>query len=107
TIDHRDCETDSIDAAVAEAKYWLVQTQKNAPARGVTHYRVVGENGTAIGGPPSSWMRHGSIVAGPSCYHNLRLIDLSGHRNEDGRFVAPKRIAGGGRACNPPRPDRL
>jgi hypothetical protein len=51
-IDHRDCETNSIDAAVAEAKYWLVQTQKNAPARGVTHYRVVGENGTALGGPP-------------------------------------------------------
>jgi hypothetical protein len=52
TIDHRDCETSSIDAAIAEAKHWLIQTQRAAPARGITHYRVVGESGMAIGGPP-------------------------------------------------------
>ena len=52
TIDQRECQTDSIAAAAAEAKYWLLQTQKNAPARGATHYRVVGESGAAIGGPP-------------------------------------------------------
>lgn len=52
TVDHRDCQTDSIAAAAAEAKYWLMQVQKTAPARGVTHYRVIGEGGTAIGGPP-------------------------------------------------------
>ena len=52
TIDRRDCETDSIAAAVAEAKYWLMQIQRNVPARGATHYRVVAQGGTAIGGPP-------------------------------------------------------
>ena len=52
TVDRRECETNSIDAAVAEAKHWLKQTQKTAPARGVTHYRVVSESGTTIGGPP-------------------------------------------------------
>jgi hypothetical protein len=52
TVDHRDCETNSIDAAIAEAKYWLIQVQKDAPARGATHFRVVSETGTAIGGPP-------------------------------------------------------
>ena len=52
-------------------------------------------------------MRHGSIVAGPRCYHNLRLIDLRGYRNEDGRFVAPKRVAGGGRPVISPRLDGL
>jgi hypothetical protein len=52
TVDRRECETESIAAAVAEAKHWLMQTQKNTPARGVTHYRVVGQSGAAIGGPP-------------------------------------------------------
>ena len=52
TIDHRECETDSIEFAAAEALHWLVETQKSAPARGATHYRVVGQNGTVIGGPP-------------------------------------------------------
>jgi hypothetical protein len=32
--------------------HWLVETQKSAPARGATHYRVAGQNGTVIGGPP-------------------------------------------------------
>jgi len=52
TVDQRECETDSIDAAVAEAKHWLKQIQKTAPARGATHYRVVSESGATIGGPP-------------------------------------------------------
>jgi len=52
TIDHRECETHSIEFAAAEALHWLVETQKSAPARGATHYRVVGQNGTVIGGPP-------------------------------------------------------
>ena len=52
TIDHRECETDSIAAAVAEAKHWLMQSQMHAPARGATHYRVVGQTGAIVGGPP-------------------------------------------------------
>ena len=46
------CETDSIEAVVAEAKHWLMQTQAQAPTRGATHYRVVGQSGAIIGGPP-------------------------------------------------------
>lgn len=49
TIDHRECLTDSIASAVAEAKYWLEQ---NLPQRGATHYRVVSRSGTIVGGPP-------------------------------------------------------
>jgi hypothetical protein len=30
TIDCRDCDTDSIEFAAAEALHWLMQTQKNA-----------------------------------------------------------------------------
>ena len=52
TIDCRECDTDSIEFAAAEALHWLMQTQKNAPARGVTHYRVVAEAGAVVGGPP-------------------------------------------------------
>ena len=52
TIDCRECDTHSIEFAAAEALHWLVETQKSAPARGATHYRVVGQNGTVIGGPP-------------------------------------------------------
>jgi hypothetical protein len=52
TIDCRDCGTLSIEFAAAEGLHWLVETQKNAPSRGATHYRVVGENGAMIGGPP-------------------------------------------------------
>ena len=52
TIDCRECDTDSIAFAAAEALHWLVQTQKNAPARGVTHYRVVAQAGALVGGPP-------------------------------------------------------
>ena len=51
TIDRRECDTESIDSAMAEARHWLLETQKNAPARGATHYRVVGCSGTVIGGP--------------------------------------------------------
>ncbi len=51
-IDRRECETDSIEAVVAEAKHWLMQTQAQAPARGATHYRVVGQSGAIIGWPP-------------------------------------------------------
>ena len=53
TIDHRECETDSIAAAVAEAKHWLMQSQMHAPARGATHYRVVGQSNTRFGNLPS------------------------------------------------------
>jgi hypothetical protein len=52
TIDHNECETDSIAAAVAEAKHWLMQSRVQAPARGATHYRVMGETGAVVGGPP-------------------------------------------------------
>ena len=52
TIDRRGCATDSIAFAAAEALHWLVEIQNDAPARGATHYRVIDENGTIIGGPP-------------------------------------------------------
>ena len=51
TIDRRECDTHSIEFAAAEALHWLVETQKSAPGRGVTHYRVIREDGTVIGGP--------------------------------------------------------
>ena len=53
-IDHRECATNSAEAAIAEAWAWLVETQKHAPARGATHYRVVGPNELVTGGPPES-----------------------------------------------------
>lgn len=52
-IDRRECATNSVEAATAEAWAWLVETQKHAPARGATHYRVVGEQRTVVGGPPA------------------------------------------------------
>ena len=52
TIGWRECHTESIAAAVAEARYWLIQTQTEQPHRGATHYRVVGKTGTVVGGPP-------------------------------------------------------
>ena len=52
TIDRRECDTDSLEFALAEALHWLRETQQTAPARGATHYRVVGQGGTVIGGPP-------------------------------------------------------
>lgn len=52
TIDRRECETDSLAAAAAEARFWLSEIQKTAPARGATHYRVIGDGDTVIGGPP-------------------------------------------------------
>jgi len=51
-IDQRDCATNSLEAAAAEAWAWLVETQKHTPARGATHYRVLGWQDTVIGGPP-------------------------------------------------------
>ena len=51
TVDRRECATDSIEAAAAEALHWLVETQEIAPGRAATHYRVVRQDGTVIGGP--------------------------------------------------------
>ena len=51
-IDSRECATNSLDAAAAEAWAWLVEIQKHAPVRGATHYRVVGKQRTVVGGPP-------------------------------------------------------
>ena len=51
-IDRRDCATNSLEAATAEAWAWLVETQKHAPERGATHYRVIGQEHTVLGGPP-------------------------------------------------------
>ena len=50
-IDSRECSTDSIEAAASEAWAWLVQVQRNTPARGVTHFRVIGPDDLLIGGP--------------------------------------------------------
>ena len=52
TIDRRECDTISIEFAAAEALHWLLETQKNAPARGATHYRVIAQAWAVIGGPP-------------------------------------------------------
>jgi hypothetical protein len=52
TIDRRECATGSIEAATAEARHWLIEIQKIGPGRGATHYRVIGQDGTVIGGPP-------------------------------------------------------
>ena len=52
TIDRRQCDTDSLAFALAEALHWLREIQQAAPARGATHYRVVGPNETVLGGPP-------------------------------------------------------
>ncbi len=52
TIDCRECNTQSIEFAAAEALHWLVEIQKSAPSRGATHYRVVAQSGPIIGGPP-------------------------------------------------------
>lgn len=51
TVDHRKCNTISIEFAIAEAMYWLQTTQKNIPAWGVSHYRIIDAGGTVIGGP--------------------------------------------------------
>ena len=52
TIDRRECDTTSIEFAAAEALHWLLEIQKNAPARGATHYRVMDQDEAIIGGPP-------------------------------------------------------
>src|SRR5258708_30733361 len=54
TIDCRDCDTDSIEFAAAEALHWLGQTQKNAPAPGGTPFPVVAGARAALGRPPRS-----------------------------------------------------
>ena len=51
TIDRRECDTDSLEFALGEALHWLREMQQTAPARGVTHYRVLGRSGAAVGGP--------------------------------------------------------
>ena len=51
TIDRRECDTISIEFAAAEALHWLLETQKNTPARGATHYRVIDQGEAVIGGP--------------------------------------------------------
>ncbi|MGC2414419.1 MAG: hypothetical protein WA459_17170 [Stellaceae bacterium] len=51
TIDHRRCDTISIEFAIADAMYWLQTTQKNVPAWGVSHYRIIDSGGYVIGGP--------------------------------------------------------
>jgi len=51
TIDRRECDTDSIDFAAAEGLHWFRKMQKNAPGRGATHYRIVGDAGAIVGGP--------------------------------------------------------
>lgn len=52
-IGRRECATTSVEAAAAEAWAWLVETQKHAPTRGATHYRVLGERQEAIVGGPA------------------------------------------------------
>jgi len=52
TIDRRECDTNSVEFAAAEALHWLLETQKNAVARGATHYRVIDQGQVVIGGPP-------------------------------------------------------
>jgi hypothetical protein len=51
-LDARDCQTDSLNACIAEAKHWLTQTQNDLPHWRATHYRVIDRNGVVIGGPP-------------------------------------------------------
>ena len=51
TIDRRECDTDSLEFALGEALHWLREIQRTAPARGVTHYRIVGQSGAVVGGP--------------------------------------------------------
>jgi hypothetical protein len=50
-IDRREHQTDNINAAIAEARHWLLRVQKEQPQRGATHYRVVSPSGTVVGGP--------------------------------------------------------
>jgi hypothetical protein len=53
TLACRECQTDSIDFAVGEARHWLVQMQQEQPQRGASHYRVVAPSGAIVmGGPP-------------------------------------------------------
>ncbi len=48
----RDCETDHIANAIAEARYWLAQIQLEQPQWGATHYRVISSSGAVLGGGP-------------------------------------------------------
>ena len=52
-VDHRPVETDSIAFAIAEARFWLTQSQRIEPHRGATHFRIVSQQGEmVVGGPP-------------------------------------------------------
>ena len=51
TVDQRKCHTISLEFAAAEAMHWLQMTQKNVPAWGVSHYRIIDSGGSVIGGP--------------------------------------------------------
>ena len=51
-IRHRECGTDSLEFALAEARHWLLEIQQTVPARGVTHYRVVGQRARIVAGGP-------------------------------------------------------
>lgn len=51
-IDRRDCATNSLEAAAAEAWAWLVEHQKHTPERGATHYRVGDQQQEIIVGGP-------------------------------------------------------
>jgi hypothetical protein len=50
-IDRRECQTENINAAIAEARHWLLQVQKEQPHRGATHYRVISPSGNIVEGP--------------------------------------------------------
>lgn len=51
TLTHREIDAPSIAAATSEAAQWLRATQKNEPGLGVTHFRIITQSGTVIGGP--------------------------------------------------------
>jgi hypothetical protein len=42
TIDRRECATESVEVAIAEALHWLTETQKIAAGRGA---RITGSSG--------------------------------------------------------------
>jgi hypothetical protein len=52
-IDRRECHTDSVSFAMAEARFWLNQRNRIEPHRGATHYRILDQQGEIVaGGPP-------------------------------------------------------
>ncbi len=52
TLVYRECETEGIANAIAEARYWLAQIQLEQPQWGATHYRVMSLSGAVLGGGP-------------------------------------------------------